>query len=170
VSKDGGDSKNEQAKKRGPVIWLDADACPRPIKEILFRASLRTQVPVRVVANSPMKIPLNPLTEFILVPRILDAADSRIVEECAAGDIVITADIPLAALVVEKGAFGINPRGEMYDASNISERLAIRNFLTDMRGSGERVGGPAVFDDKNKMQFANSLDRLLVKLKKAAGN
>jgi uncharacterized protein len=146
-------------------IWIDADACPNVIKDIIFRASVRTQTKVKVVANMFIKIPNNLLTEFILVEKIMDAADSLIADSCEQGDIVITADVPLAALVVEKGALAINPRGEVYSPANIAERLSVRNFLQEMRGAGEITGGPSQFNDKDKMNFANSLDKLLMKLK-----
>jgi uncharacterized protein YaiI (UPF0178 family) len=144
-------------------IWVDADACPRVIKEILFRAAERTRTEVKVVANSFMSVPRSPLVEFVQVSKGLDVADTHIAQNCEAGDVVVTADIPLAALVVPKGAHALNPRGELYTPSNIAERLSIRDFLQGMRDAGERTGGPPTFHDRDKQKFANSLDTLLRK-------
>jgi uncharacterized protein YaiI (UPF0178 family) len=144
-------------------IWIDADACPRVIKDILFRASERTRTEVKVVANSSLWVPCSPLVEFVLVGKGLDVADTHIATECAAGDIVVTADIPLAALIVPKGAHALNPRGELYTPENIAERLSVRNFLQGMRDAGETTGGPPAFHDRDKQKFANALDALLRK-------
>ena len=150
--------------QREEWIWIDADACPRVIKDIVFKASERTKVPVKVVANSYFRVPVGPLTEFLQVEKGMDAADMLIANDCLKGDLVITADIPLAALVVEKEAWAINPRGELYTAANIAERLSVRNFMQEMRGAGEVTGGPSQFTERNKMEFANSLDRMLTKI------
>ncbi len=142
-------------------IFIDADACPNVIKEIVFRASARTNTPVIVVANSPIRIPLNGLVSTIQVPRGFDMADSRIVSEMAAGDIVITADIPLADGVIEKGGIAINPRGQLYTEENIKDRLATRNLSEELRDSGVLTGGPKTLGPKDSQAFANKLDTLL---------
>jgi uncharacterized protein YaiI (UPF0178 family) len=126
-------------------IWVDADACPNPIKEILFRAAERTRVPLILVANQPVRVPPSRYIRSIQVPAGFDVADSRIAQEAAVGDLVVTADIPLAALVIEKGAHALNPRGELYTADNIRERLAMRNFMDELRSSGVVTGGPSSF-------------------------
>lgn len=142
-------------------IFIDADACPNVIKDIVFRASVRTNTPVIVVANSPIRIPLNGLVSTIQVPRGFDMADSRIVEEMDTGDIVITADIPLADAVIEKGGIAINPRGELYSQENIKDRLATRNLREELRDAGLCTGGPKVLGLKDRQSFANKLDALL---------
>lgn len=147
-------------------IWIDADACPKPVKEVIFKNSFRLKVPVTLVANSYMNIPLDPLIQFIQVDKGADVADFYIVENLNPGDLVITADIPLADLVVKKEAIAINPRGEEYNEENISERLSMRNFMQDLRDGGMDTGGPAPYGPKDKEKFANSLNRLLTKLLK----
>jgi len=142
-------------------LWIDADACPRSVKEIIFRAAERTQTAVVMVANSPMWMPRSALVSFKQVEKILDAADSLIVQESEAGDIVVTQDIPLAALLVDKGVHTLGPRGEEHTAENIRERLSIRDFMQGMRDAGAITGGPREFGDKDKQTFANALDRLL---------
>ena len=142
-------------------IWIDADACPNVIKDIVFRASERTQTPVVVVANKPIRIPLNGLVSTIQVSHGFDMADSRIVEEMAAGDIVITADIPLADAVIERGGIAVNPRGELYSQENIKDRLATRNLMEELRDSGMISGGPKTLGLKDRQSFANKLDTLL---------
>lgn len=144
-------------------IWVDADACPNVIKEILFRASKRTGVPLTLVANQSTRIPTSPLIRQVQVSAGFDAADRRIVELVAAGDLVITADIPLAAKVIEKGALALNPRGELYTEDNVRERLAMRNLMDELRGGGIITGGPAVLNQSDRQAFANSLDRVLTK-------
>jgi uncharacterized protein YaiI (UPF0178 family) len=139
-------------------IWVDADACPRVIKDILYRAAQRVEVPLVLVANQPLQVPPSPL-----ITTRLDVADDYIVEEISAGDIVITADIPLAAEVVEKGAHAINPRGELYTRNNIRQRLAMRDFMEEMRSTGQVSGGPPPLNQQDRQAFANQLDRLLVK-------
>lgn len=142
-------------------IWVDADACPGVIKDILFRAAERTGLPLTLVANHGMRIPNRKGISFVLVPAGADVADNEIVQRMEAGDIVVTADIPLAAQVVEKDALAINPRGELYTVENIRERLNIRDFMESLRNSGVETGGPAAFDKADRQRFANQLDRLL---------
>jgi uncharacterized protein len=144
-------------------IWVDADACPGVIKEILFRAAERARVQVTLVANQPMRIPASAYVRFVQVPAGLDVADKRIVELLAAGDLVVTADIPLAAAAIEKDAHALNPRGELYTKDTIRERLSMRNFLDELRGSGVVTGGPATLNQRDRQTFANSLDAFLAK-------
>ncbi len=144
-------------------IWIDADACPKVIKEVVFKTCARTGVAVTLVANSYMAIPHSPLIRLIQVEQGADVADSYIVENLDEHDIIITADIPLAALVVDKGALAINPRGELYTEENISERLSMRDFMQDLRDSGMQTGGPAPFGPKDKESFANSLNKIITK-------
>jgi uncharacterized protein YaiI (UPF0178 family) len=146
-------------------IWVDADACPKPIKEVIFKASFRLNIPVCLVANSYMSYPHGGQITSIQVDKGADVADSYIVEHLTKEDIVITADIPLAALVVGKGALAINPRGELYTEDNISERLSIRDFMQNLRDSGIDTKGPEAFNAKDKEAFANSLNKILTKLK-----
>ncbi|MBI1906225.1 MAG: YaiI/YqxD family protein [Rhodocyclales bacterium] len=145
-------------------IWVDADACPAVIKEILFRAANRVQVPLTLIANQMLRVPPSPWIRALQVPSGFDVADQRIVEEAEAGDLVITADIPLAAQVIAKGARVLDPRGELLDANNIEERLTMRNFLDTLRGTGVETGGPAAFSAADRQTFANRLDGLLAKL------
>ena len=144
-------------------IWVDADACPGVIKEILFRAADRARVPVTLVANQPMRIPSSAYLRFMQVGAGLDVADKRIVELLHAQDLVITADIPLAAAAIDKGAHALNPRGELYTKDNIRERLSMRNFMDELRGSGVVTGGPAVLNQRDRQAFANSLDSFLAR-------
>ena len=148
-------------------IWVDADACPRVIKDLLFRASARTGIAITLVANQWVAVPSSPLITIIQVPQGPDEADAKIVELCAAGDLVVTADIPLAALVVKKGALALNPRGELYTAENIGGILGMRDFMDSLRGSGIETGGPAGFGAADRGKFANQLDRLLAQAKPA---
>lgn len=144
-------------------IFVDADACPNVIKEILFRAAERAQVPVTLVANSWLRTPPSRWVKSLQVPGGLDVADSEIVRRCAPGDLVVTADIPLAALVVDKGALALNPRGELYTADSIAQRLSMRNFMDELRGAGVDTGGPAGFHARDRQAFGNALDRWLAK-------
>jgi uncharacterized protein len=144
-------------------IWVDADACPGAIKEILFRAAERARIQVTLVANQAMRIPVSPYVRFVQVPAGLDVADKRIVELLAANDLVVTADIPLAAATIEKGAHALNPRGELYTKDNIRERLSMRNFMDELRGSGVVTGGPAALNQRDRQAFANSLDSFLAR-------
>lgn len=143
-------------------IWVDADACPVVIKEILFRAADRTGVPLTLVANQPLNVPSSPNIKTVQVPHGFDVADDEIVKRMRAGDLVITSDIPLAAEAIQKGGHALSPRGELHTKENIGARLNMRDFLDTMRSSGvEMGGGPAAFSQRDKQQFANSLDRLL---------
>lgn len=144
-------------------IWVDADACPIVIKEILYKAADRTKTHLILVANRQIKTPKNNYIEFLKVQSGLDVADSKIVEKMEANDLVITSDIPLASKVVEKGGIGLNPRGEIYTAENVSERLSTRDFLDTLRSSGIETGGPPSLTNKDKQSFANSLDQILTK-------
>lgn len=144
-------------------IWVDADACPGPIKEILYRAAERRSLPLTLVANHALSTPPSRLIRAIQVPRGFDVADDYIVERLQAGDLVVTADIPLAAQAIEKGAHAINPRGERYTPDNIRERLTMRDFMEVMRGSGEVTGGPPPLGQADRQAFANALDRLLAR-------
>jgi len=144
-------------------IWVDADACPNVIKEILFRAAERTRIPLTLVANQPTRIPFSPLVRQLQVSAGFDAADRRILELVEPGDLVITADIPLAAKIIEKSARALNPRGELYTDENVRERLTMRNLMDELRGSGVITGGPAVLSQSDRQAFANSLDRVLTK-------
>jgi len=142
-------------------IWVDADACPKVIKEILFRAAERASVTVILVANKPLRIPSSPYLKTVQVPAGFDVADKQIVLDLQAGDLVITADIPLAAEVIEKGGHALNPRGELYTKDNIRERLAMRNLLDELRSSGMISGGPSSLNHGDRHAFANQLDRFL---------
>ena len=144
-------------------IWVDADACPGAIKEILFRAAERERVQVTLVANQALRIPPSPYVRFLQVPSGFDVADKRIVELLAPADLVITADIPLAAAAIDKQAHALNPRGELYTKDNIRERLSMRNFMDELRGSGVATGGPASLSQRDRQAFANSLDSFLAK-------
>jgi uncharacterized protein YaiI (UPF0178 family) len=149
-------------------IWVDADACPVVIREILFRAAERTGVTMTLVANKPVRLPAAAQNvHFVQVPAGFDAADKRIVELMAAGDLVITADVPLAAAAIEKGGVALNPRGELYTSENVRERLSVRNFLDELRGSGVNTGGPPALSQRERQMFANQLDRLLARRAKA---
>ncbi|WP_266160551.1 YaiI/YqxD family protein [Dyella silvatica] len=144
-------------------IWVDADACPVVIKEILFRAAEREQVAVTLVANQWLRTPPSRFIRSIQVPAGFDVADNEIVQRAAAHDLVVTQDIPLAALVIEKGALAINPRGELYTPETIAQRLTMRNFMDELRGSGVDTGGPAAFHPRDRQAFANQLDSWLTR-------
>jgi len=144
-------------------IWVDADACPAVIKEILFRAAQRWQISLTLVANQMLRTPPLPLIRAIQVPRGFDVADAYIVTHAAAGDLVITGDIPLAAEVLEKGAMALNPRGELYSPETIRERLAVRDMMEELRASGVDTGGPSSFSQADRKSFANQLDALLAR-------
>ena len=146
-------------------IWVDADACPKAMKEILFRAANRTNIPLTLVANHALSTPPSSTIKSIQVGAGFDVADDYIAQQVQTGDIVITADIPLAAEVVEKGAYGINPRGQLYTQQNIRQSLTMRNFMEEMRSTGQVSGGPPPLDQRDKQAFANTLDRLLAKVK-----
>jgi uncharacterized protein YaiI (UPF0178 family) len=144
-------------------IWVDADACPGVIKEILFRAAQRTGIITTLIANQMLRVPPSPYIRCLQVPAGFDVADTRIVHELQAGDLVITADIPLAAQVVDRGAHALNPRGDLYSRENISERLDMRNFMEELRGSGVDLSGPAAFSQRDRQAFAAQLDRFLAR-------
>jgi uncharacterized protein YaiI (UPF0178 family) len=144
-------------------VWVDGDACPGEIKELLFRAAKRRQVKVTLVANQQIRTPKSEFIDNIVVPSGMNVADRRIVELVEPGDLVVTADIPLAADVVAKGGTALNPRGELYTDINVGERLAVRNMLDELRGGGQITGGPSNFNAKDKQAFANQLDRWLTK-------
>lgn len=144
-------------------IWVDADACPVVIKEILFRAADRTATLVTLVANQPMQVPASKFIRTIQVPSGFDVADSEIVERLEPGDLVITADIPLAAEVIDKGGLALNPRGELYSEDNIRARLNMRDFMDTLRASGINTGGPPTISLSDRQAFANNLDRLLTR-------
>jgi uncharacterized protein YaiI (UPF0178 family) len=142
-------------------IWVDADACPVVIKDILFRAAERTGVHTTLVANQPVRIPPSRFIEMLQVKPGFDVADNEIVKRLGAGDLVITSDIPLAAEVIEKGGHALNPRGELYSADSIRSRLNMRDFLDTMRASGVNTGGPPALNHSDRKAFANHLDKLL---------
>ncbi len=142
-------------------IWVDADACPVVIKEILFRAAERAEIEVTLVANQPVTIPRSRFINFIQVSQGFDVADNEIVKRLDAGDLVITSDIPLAADAIEKGGLALSPRGEMYTANNIRSRLNMRDFMESLRSSGVDTGGPPAMNQGDRKAFANHLDRLL---------
>jgi len=142
-------------------IWVDADACPNAIKEILFRAAERARISLTLVANQPVRTPPSQYIKALQVPPGFDVADNKIVELTEAGDLVITADIPLAAGVIDKGGHALDPRGETYTKDNIKERLAMRKLMDELRSSGVDTGGPATFGNADRQAFANKLDRFL---------
>ena len=148
-------------------IWVDADACPRPIKDILFKAANRARVTTTLVANHSMTIPPSPFIQFRMVPGGFDVADNHIVEAITEGDLVVTQDIPLAALTVERKALAVNPRGQEYTPESIRQRLAMRNLMEELRSSGVQTGGPDTFSNSDRKRFADALDRWLQKLPKA---
>ncbi len=145
-------------------IWVDADACPGVIKEIIYRAAERKQIRTTLVANQMLRTPPSRFIRAIQVASGFDVADAHIVDQLAAGDLVVTADIPLAAQVIERGAHALNPRGELYTTATIRERLNMRDFMEGLRAAGIETGGPAVFSQADRQAFANQLDRFLAKL------
>lgn len=147
-------------------IWVDADACPVVIKEILFKAANRTQVPVTFVANQYLPIPKSPYLSFLQVEKGFDVADDEIVRRVKAGDLVITSDIPLAAEVIEKQALALSGRGELYTANNIGARLNMRDFMHNLRSSGVDTGGAATMSQADRQLFANQLDKYIHQSKK----
>jgi len=148
-------------------IWVDADACPGVIKDILFRAAERAEIPLTLVANKLLYTPPSRFIRAIQVPAGFDVADNKIAEQVQSGDLVVTADIPLAADVIARGGHALNPRGEFYTKENIQERLTMRNFMDGLRGSGVDTGGPASLNQGDRQAFANQLDRFLTKHRKA---
>lgn len=150
-------------------IWVDADACPRDVKEVILKAAIRLEFEVIFVANTYLSLPHHDLVRSIQVAQGADVADQYIVDHCVEGDLVITGDIPLAAKIIEKKALGIDHRGEIFTEESIDERLSMRNFMQDLRDQGVTTGGPKAFGQKEKIQFTNALDRILQKLKKQQG-
>lgn len=146
-------------------IWVDADACPKIIKEILYRAAKRVELPLTLVANMPLRPPASRFIKTVLVRAGRDVADSHILAHLTPGDLVITADIPLAAEVIAQGGHALNPRGEFYSEENIRERLSIRDFLDTLRSNGVETGGPPLLNQKDRQAFANQLDRFLAQLR-----
>ena len=144
-------------------IWVDADACPAPIKEMLYRTADRTKIHVVLVANRPLRTPPSPWIRSIQVGRGFDVADSHIVSAMAPGDLVVTADIPLAAAVVDRGGYALDPRGQFYSRENVGELLDMRNFMDGLRASGVATTGPGSFTHADRQSFANRLDRFLAR-------
>jgi uncharacterized protein YaiI (UPF0178 family) len=145
------------------TIWIDADGSPGPVKEMVFKASSRTKVPVMVVANRWQQTPKFKWIQSVVVEGGLDVADDYIADHCAAGDLVITSDIPLAARVVELGATVLRFRGEELTDTNVQQRLQVRDFFDDLRGAGVQTGGPPPYGPKDKQRFANGLDKWLAR-------
>ena len=144
-------------------IWVDADACPNVIKEILFRAAERRQIPMTLVANQLIRTPPSRFITALQVPAGFDMADEKIARHLQPGDLVITADIPLAAAVIERGGHALDPRGDFYTPDNIRERLTMRNFMDQLRSSGVETGGPSRLNHGDRQAFANQLDRFLTR-------
>jgi uncharacterized protein YaiI (UPF0178 family) len=142
-------------------IWVDADACPVVIKDILFRAAIKRQISTILVANQLIRVPASPYLSSVQVAHGFDEADNEIVRRCAPGDLVITADIPLAADVLAKGGQALNPRGELYSVDTIKQKLTMRDFMDTLRGSGVHTGGPPPLNQSDRQAFANKLDTLL---------
>jgi hypothetical protein len=143
-------------------IWVDADACPVVIKDILYRAAQRWQRSLTLVANQMLRTPPSPFIRAVQVPRGFDVADDYIVQRTCAGDLVITGDIPLASLVLAKGALVLNPRGERYTSETIGERLAMRDMMDELRSAGVDTGGPSTFSQSDRRAFGNALDQLMM--------
>jgi uncharacterized protein YaiI (UPF0178 family) len=144
-------------------IWIDADACPQVIKDILYRAADRAQIVTTLVANMPLRTPPSPFIKTVRVPKGFDVADHYIVQQLSPGDLVITADIPLAAETIKRGAHALDPRGDLYSEDNVGERLAMRNLMQELRSTGEVMGGPPAFGSSDRQRFANQLDRFLTR-------
>lgn len=142
-------------------IWVDADACPKVIKDILFRAAMRAKIMLTLVSNHALTVPSSPYIARLQVGAGLDVADNKIVQNVQSGDLVVTADIPLAAAVIDKDGLALNPRGDLYTKANIKERLSIRNFSTDLRNAGAITGGPPPLSKKQVQHFANKLDKII---------
>ena len=145
-------------------IWVDADACPGVVKEILYRAAERARVPLTLVANRPLRAPPSPFIRTLQVPRGFDIADHEIARRIEPGDLVVTADIPLAAQVIERGGHALDPRGELFSPETIRERLTMRDFMDELRASGVQTGGPPPLAHGDRQRFANQLDRLLARV------
>ena len=144
-------------------IWVDADATPLVIKEILYRAADRAQIVTTLIANMPLRIPPSAFIKTVRVPKGFDVADHYIVQHLEPGDLVITADIPLAAEVIKRAAHAIDPRGDLYSKDNVDERLAMRNLMQELRSTGDNIGGPRPFGSSDRQRFANQLDRFLTR-------
>jgi uncharacterized protein YaiI (UPF0178 family) len=142
-------------------IWVDADACPKPVKDILLRLAERKKIMVTFVANQRLRLVKSPFIQLIQVGYGANIADDEIVNKCKDGDLIITADIPLAARIVAKGAQALDPRGKIYDENNVGQLLDMRNFMDELRGSGVETGGPPSFGQKERFKFANELDRFI---------
>lgn len=151
------------AAKPPMQIWVDADACPGVVKEILFRVAERLQLQVTLVANQLIRVPGSRFIRALQVPSGADVADTEIVERLAPGDLVVTGDIPLAARVLEKGGFALNPRGEFYTEDNIAQQLTMRAFMEELRSGGVDTGGPSAFGQADRQRFGNALDRHLAR-------
>lgn len=149
-----------------PTIWVDADACPTVIKEVLYRAADRTQTECVLVANQPLRTPPSRFIRSLQVEKGFDVADNEIVKRVGKGDLVVTADIPLASEVIEKAAVALNPRGELYTPENIRQRLNMRDFMDTLRSSGVQTGGPAALNQQDRQKFANELDKFLQRAKR----
>ncbi len=156
-------ASNQPAVPAKHSVWVDADACPVVIKEILFRAAQRTGIPLILVANQPMRIPRAPNISMLHVASGLDVADSEIVKRLSPGDLVITSDIPLAAEVIEEGAHALSHRGELYSSDTIGQLLNMRDFMDTLRGSGINTGGPPSLSKSDRKSFADHLDRFLTR-------
>jgi len=148
-------------------IWVDADACPVVIKEILFKAADRAQIAMTFVANHHIRIPPSPYTSFMQVSSGFDVADDEIVKRISGGDLVITSDIPLADEVIDKLGIALSPRGELYTKENIKSRLNIRDFMDTMRASGVQTGGPPALNQTDRQNFANHLERIITQFRKS---
>lgn len=147
-------------------IWIDADACPKMIKEFVFKVSRRLKIPVVLVANSGLHIPRSNLVSLVVVGKEIDAADRHILEHSTEGDLVVTADIPLASSLIDKGVAAINPRGMVYTPDNVKEALATRNLMQDLREEGTMPGGPPPLGPRDREVFANAIDRELTRLQR----
>lgn len=150
-------------------IWVDADACPAVVKEILYRAAERARVPLTLVSNQPLRTPPSPFIRALQVPRGFDVADNEIARRVAPGDLVVTADIPLAAEVIGRGGYALDPRGELYSPDTIRERLTMRDFMDSMRASGVQTGGPPPLTQGDRQLFAGHLDRWLARAGQSSG-
>lgn len=143
------------------TIWIDGDSCPQDIKQIVYKAAIRTNTVLKYIANSYHKIPKNKLFSLVIVDRSLDAADQHIIDHIKEDDIVITADIPLAYEAVLKKTYALSPRGQVYNENNIREKIQMRDLLQELRSAGEVSGGPRPFENKDRIKFANALDKII---------
>jgi len=155
--------ENETGTDMPMRLWVDADACPKAVKEIVYRAADRLKIHTSFVANSRLTLPPSAYLHFVLVDAGFDVADREITRMMQAGDLVITADIPLAADAIDKGGYALNPRGEFYTQDNVKSALSMRNFMDGLRGAGTITGGPAAFSQRDRTAFANQLDRFLTR-------